>query len=162
MSLLVAGFLIGILYVSAVKVEIAIFEKDILIGLKTYKFDYKNYLFYIVKERIGLLVLIIFLGQVYWKRVYAGILTVIIGITLGSVMCISFIGMGIKGIFLCTVGIIPHVFCYGLVLYILLDYWFDEKIERWRMSKTLGIVLFMCLGIVIEVYVSPFLWRIFL
>ena len=162
MSLLVAGFLIGILYTSVVKMESKIFEKDILINLKTYKLDYKNYLFYIVKERIGLLVLIIFLGQVYWKRVYAGILTVIIGITLGSVMCISFIGMGIKGIFLCTVGIIPHVFCYGLVLYILLDYWFDEKIERWRMSKTLGIVLFMCFGIVIEVYVSPFLWRIFL
>ena len=162
MSLLVAGFLIGILYTSVVKMESKIFEKDILINLKTYKLDYKNYLFYIVKERVGLLVLIIFLGQVYWKRVYAGILTAIIGTTLGSVVCMSFIGMGIKGIFLCTVGMIPHVYCYGLVLNILIGYWMNNNIGRWQMSKTIGIVLFICLGIVSEVYVSPFLWRIFL
>ncbi len=162
MMLLVTGFFVGVIYTYIVKPETKIFNIEVLSHVKKIQMDEKHYLFYISKERIGLLLLIIFLGQVHWKRVYAGILTVIIGMTLGSVMCISFIGMGIKGIFLCTVGMIPHVFCYGLVLYILLDYWFDEKIGRWRMSKTLGIVLFMCLGIVIEVYVSPFLWRIFL
>ena len=162
MMLLVTGFFIGILYVSAVKVESAIFENDILLDLKIYKLDYKKYLLYIVKERIGLLLLIIFLGQVHWRCVYAGILTVMIGVNLGSVACISFIGMGIKGLFLCIVGIVPYACCYGLVLNILIGYWFEDKARRWRASKTAGILFFLCLGILSEVYVSPFLMKIFL
>ena len=162
MMLLVTGFFVGILHVSVVKVESTIFDSDILLGLKTYKLDYKKYLFCIAKERIALLLLTIFLGQVHWKRVYAGILTVIIGVTLGSVMSLSFLKMRIKGLFLCIVGIVPYAWCYGLVLNILIGYWFDDKVGRWRASKTKGVLFFLCLGILSEVYVSSFLIKIFL
>ena len=70
--------------------------------------------------------------------------------------------MGVKGIVLCMIGMMPHMIFYGLVFWILMAYWMNDKAGRWGGSKTVGVLLFMILGIICEVYVNPFIIKIFL
>ena len=89
MIFLVTGFFIGIIYTNVVKTKSEIFNITVLENVKNLEIDYRRYLYHIVKERLGLLLLIVFLGQIYWKRIYAGLSTIVIGISLGSNMLIS-------------------------------------------------------------------------
>ncbi len=162
MMLLVTGFFVGIIYTYVVGAKTKIFNMTALEYVKNLEIDKKRYLYHIIKERIGILLWFVFLGQVQWKRIYAGISTIIIGVALGSVICLSASEMGLKGIFLCMIGMMPHVIFYGLVFWILMSYWMDNKMGRWRGSKTAGILLFIALGIMCEVYVSPYIIKIFL
>ena len=162
MILLATGFFIGILYVNVTKTATIIFDENILACFRNYKIDYEKYWFYIIKERVGILLLIILLGQVYWKRIYAGMLTVIGGIMLGSALCLSASKMGVKGLFLCVIGMIPHMIFYGCSLWILVTNWMSDKSRRLRGTNIIGIIMFWILGVLSEVYVSPFVLKIFL
>lgn len=161
-SLLATGFLIGIIYTSIVKPEVKIFNMEVLEYVKNFKIVCKEYLFFIMKERVGMLLLVIFVGQVYWKRIYACLLTVIVGILFGSIISMGGYSMGFKGIFLCVIGMFPHMIFYGMGYWILVCHWMGNGVGRWRKNKVLGILIFMCLGITAEVYMNPFLMKIFL
>lgn len=161
-SLLAAGFLIGIIYTSVMKPEVKIFNMEVLEYVKNFKIDYDKYLVFIMKERVGMLLLIIFVGQVCWKRLYAGLLTVIVGILFGSIISMAGYSMSLKGIFLCVIGLFPHVTFYGISYWILVCHWMSDKVGRWRKSKVLGVLFFVSLGILSEVYMNPFLLKIFL
>ena len=160
--LLVTGFFIGSIYTSIEKLETEIFNIAVLENVRNFKIVYEQYLFYIAMERMGMLLLVIFVGQVYWKQIYAGLLTVIIGITFGSIISMAGYGMGFKGIVLCVIGMFPHMIFYGISYWILICHWMSGKVKRWRKSKVLGTLLFMSMGILSEVYVNPFLLKIFL
>lgn len=160
--LLVTGFFIGSIYTSIEKPETEIFNIAVLENVRNFKIVYEQYLFYIAMERMGMLLLVIFVGQVYWKQIYAGLLTVIIGITFGSIISMAGYGMGFKGIVLCVIGMFPHMIFYGISYWILICHWMSGKVKRWRKSKVLGTLLFMSMGILSEVYVNPFLLKIFL
>ena len=160
--LLVTGFFIGSIYTSIEKPETEIFNIAVLENVRNFKIVYEQYLFYIAMERMGMLLLVIFVGQVYWKQIYAGLMTVIIGITFGSIISMAGYGMGFKGIVLCVIGMFPHMIFYGISYWILICHWMSGKVKRWRKSKVLGTLLFMSMGILSEVYVNPFLLKIFL
>lgn len=162
MILLVTGFFIGSIYTSVEKPKTEIFNMEVLEYVKNFKIDYEQYLFYIVMERISTLMLVLFAGQVYWKQIYAGLLTVIIGIIFGSIISMAGYGMGFKGILLCVIGLFPHMIFYGISYWILICHWIGGKIKRWRKSKVLGVMFFMSVGILSEVYVNPFFLKIFL
>ena len=160
--LLVTGFFIGSIYTSIEKPETEIFNIAVLENVKNFKIDYEQYFFYIVVERISTLMLVLFVGQVYWKQIYAGLLTVIMGITFGSIISMAGYGMGFKGIVLCVIGTFPHMIFYGMSYWILICHWIGGKVKRWRKSKVFGVLLFMSLGVVSEVYVNSFVLKLFL
>ena len=161
-SLLATGFLIGIIYTSIVKPEVKIFNMEVLEYVKNFKIVYDEYIVFIMKERVGMLLLVIFAGQVYWKRIYACLLTVIIGIVFGSIISMAGYSMSLKGVFLCVIGMFPHAIFYGISYWILVCHWMNNKVGHWRKSKVLGILIFMSLGILNEVYVPLFFLKIFL
>ena len=158
--ILVAGFLIGIFYSAMTKIEVDILnEKDILF-LGAYKIDYKDYFWYLLKERLTLLCLVIFLGQVKYTKTYGGLLTLMIGICGGGLIASAEIMYGLKGITICVAGMFPQVIFYGLVYKILISFWMMKG--RWTWAKSFGVIIFVLLGVVSEAYVSPLLIKIFL
>ena len=156
MILLVTGFFIGIIYTSKVDVKTVIFNAGVLTNFRGYELGY------IIQERVGVLILVIFLSQVHWKQIYGSLLTVIIGISIGSLLTTAICEMKMRGLLIFIIAILPHMCFYGLSYLILICYWLDEKKGRWRWNKTLGVIVFMSIGILCEVYVNPFLLKIFL
>ncbi len=157
--ILVTGFLFGVLYVMKTKTYLYVFDESNLSFLKTYEIEQKEYLFYLLRERIGQLLLVTFLGYVKYTEIYGGILTLLGGICGGAVFAAAGIQMKLKGIVLCAVGLFPQILFYGLVFVILIDFWMGRK--RWTWTKSLGVIIFMILGIASEAYINPFLLKIF-
>ena len=153
MMLLVTGFFVGIIYANRVKVETVIFNERVLACFKGYELDY------IIRERVGMLLLVVFLGQVQWKNIYGGLITTTIGVLFGSLVSMAICNMKLKGLLVVVIGLFPHAIFYGVAYMILICYWMDEKKGRWTGTKTLGLVLFMSLGILAEAYLNSFLFK---
>ncbi len=150
---LVTGFLFGIFYVRKMGIEGHVFDPIVIKLFQIHKLDNKKYLIYILKERVGTVLLVLFFSNVRWKQIYGGLLTFVLGIAGGSVITMAITQAGIRGVINCVLYLMPHVVFYGLVFGILLNYW--TKSGRWSWIKTCGIIIFMLLGVLSEVYINP-------
>ena len=134
--------------------ETVVFREHVLTDFEGYEMGM------IIQERVGVLLLVIFLGQVYWKQIYGGLLTTVIGIFFGSLTITAISKMGFKGILFMVIGMFPHMCFYGMAYGILICYWLDDKRGRWSKTKTVGVLAFLIAGIVSEVYVNSLLMKI--
>jgi uncharacterized membrane protein SpoIIM required for sporulation len=70
--------------------------------------------------------------------------------------------MGIKGSFLCLVGIFPQFILYIPAYLIVLWYSYSYPQATWNGQKTFFVCLTVILGILLEVYINPILMQLFL
>lgn len=77
-------------------------------------------------------------------------------------MAAAVLKMGLKGMVLCLVALTPHFFFYIAGYMILLWYFFSYPASKWNASKTICMILFVAVGILLESYVNPMLMQLFL
>lgn len=159
--LLVAGFLIGILYANLVAGDSImlsnIFKKTTLQYFKQAEIVSEKYFLYVLRERIMCLIFICFLSCIKWKKIYVGIVLGTTGFLSGVLMVAAVLQLGIKGILLCIAGMLPHTIFYGFAYGILLWHWYRYPSNKWNKAKTIFAIVMFGAGAITEVYLNPWL-----
>ena len=108
-----------------------------------------------------LLILTAAAGTRYRKS--AVILTVIwLGFCVGMVICTAIARLGIKGIVLCVIAVMPQGVFYILSGILLFEYMLEYPVVRWNSGKTIKLIMLVLLGMITECYVNPVIIRMFL
>ena len=63
---------------------------------------------------------------------------------------------------LCLIALIPHFVFYAAGYIVLLWYLFTYPEAKWNLSKTVSMLLFVAVGILLECYVNPIIMELFL
>lgn len=160
------GFMLGILYANLfLKQTVLDTEIFNLEFLKTYvKMDsFGNaYLFYIIQIRMVPFLLLMALAFTKIKKLLMPIAVIWCAFSGGTLLTIAILKMGMKGILLCIVCIVPQAVCYAIAYLVLLTYCVQYPRNQWNRQKTVFVFLIMVLGIVIETYLTPMIVKIFL
>lgn len=160
------GFLAGILYVNMIArsyiVSMGILSDYFLEQFAENNLNTWEYMWYLLKLRVIPVILLLMLWTLRVKRIAAACLLLWTGFSSGLFLTAAVLKLGLKGILLCMIGILPHFICYIVVYGIILIYIFTYPDTRWNQTKSVCMVLFLLLGIISEYYVNPVLINIFI
>ena len=119
-----------------------------------------EYIWYIVRMRLLPLCILTLAGAQDWKKTSAVLFFLWTGFLAGVLFCAAVLQLGIKGIFICVLALLPHtpfyVAAYVAILIYLLNY---PVVNRWNINKTTGVLILFAIGIFLECYVSPAVLR---
>ena len=137
---LLGGFLIGILYANLISdryiMSGGIFDDGFLKQYAKTDIVAEEYLWYILRARLVPFCVICILGCMKWKKTVVGLCIGWTGFSGGVVAVSSVISLGMKGILLCIVGMLPQILFYGFAYVILLWYLYTYPNGRWNIKKT--------------------------
>lgn len=160
------GFLVGIIYANLVSkdyiVSSGIFSEYFLKQYSQTEIDTMEYLWYVVRVRITPVLLIAALGCTRLRKAVVGGALVWTGFSGGMLMTAAVMKMGIKGVILCLIALLPHFLCYAAGYLILFWYLFTYPKSRWNIAKMVSMILFIFTGILLECYVNPVIMEMFL
>lgn len=160
------GFLLGILYTNVVSRESLFLarmfsEYDIEQYLQT-EIQTMEYFGYLLPVRLMPFVFLAVIGKIKFRRWAATGVLAWTGFLLGILFTTAIMQLGIKGILVCLVALLPqglfYVAGYGLVLWHLYLY---PKI-RWNMTKTIAVLILILSGMILECYTNPLFMKIVL
>lgn len=161
---LAVGFCVGILYENIISRGNVLFSDFFLrSNLERYlqtELIGEKYLWYVIKARIVVLAIVCLLGFLRWKKLYVILCLFVCGFFAGIISVAAVMQLGIKGILLCFVAILPQGIFYVLAYSILFLYWFRYPQIRWNRVKMLFFVVMFLSGILLEVYVNPSLVKL--
>ena len=110
---LLGGFLIGILYANLISdryiMSGGIFDDGFLKQYAKTDIVAEEYLWYILRARLVPFCVICILGCMKWKKTVVGLCIGWTGFSGGVVAVSSVISLGMKGILLCIVGMLPQI-----------------------------------------------------
>jgi len=160
------GFIAGIIYVNifakAYVVSTGVFSDYFLEQCSVNQIDTREYMFYIIKIRVLPLLILGIAANTKYKKFAASLFLVWTGFSGGLIFTTAVLKMGIKGIGLCVVGVLPQFVCYVVLYTVLLLYLFTYPNTRWNSTKTMSITIFMMLGIISECYINPVILHVFM
>ena len=147
-----AGVMAGILYANLIAQEsimqMGIFAENHLTESVKVCVPGLEYICYIVRITLA--------GATRWKKTSAVLFFLWTGFLAGVLFCAAVLQLGIKGIFICVLALLPHmpfyVAAYVAILIYLLNY---PGVNRWNINKTTGVLILYAIGIFLECYVSP-------
>lgn len=160
------GFCAGILYAN-------LFAKDYIISmgilseyfLNQYSADEietAEYLWYVARIRLTPVLL---LGALGCTKLRKGIVAAFIlwtGFSSGLLFTSAVIKMGVKGIILCLIALIPQFLFYAAGYLALLWYLYTYPQVRWNLMTTVIFIFLLAVGILLECYVNPVLMQMFI
>lgn len=165
-ALFLPGFLLGILYVNfIVKQYIAepgIFSTYVMRQYASVEIIAGEYMLYLVRVRLLPAVFLAGMSFTKLRKLSAAGFLLWTGFSSGMLLTMAVIGMGVKGIFLCIVGILPHFLCYIPAGIVVLWYCWMYPQNRWNRQKTVFVVLMLLMGLILEAYVNPVWMKAFL
>jgi hypothetical protein len=160
------GFLFGIIYANLGSKDMIMYS-----GILSDSFfnqyvqmqvDPKEYIWYVLEMRLLPFGMIAALGCIKRKRIVAVLTLVWTGFLGGMMMSLAVLKMGVKGIILCLIALIPHMIFYIASYVILLWYLYTWPKSQWNGTKTVSMLLFLVVGILLETYVNPGLMQAFI
>jgi hypothetical protein len=158
LSLFLTGLLVGILLVQWQDKEIvsSVFSEYFLNQYASWKIDEKRLLSYIGGYRIRQYLLVIGCGLVKCAAACMGLLLFLLGMVCGSVLSISVLRLGMKGLLICIAGTLPQIIFY-LPAYGWGLCWIFQNGYRKRNYLLLTFIGFfvLFLGVLCEVYLNP-------
>ncbi len=163
---LVVGFFIGIIYQNVIaKTEVVMLDLFLKSNLQLYlrtNIVTKSYVWYVVKERLILFAWTLLFSCLKWKKVFVIVLLLFLGFSVGTLVVLAVLQLGISGILLCVLGMLPQGIFYGIGGYILITYWYHYPNQRWNYAKGVFVIAMLSVGVVMEVYVNPMIvkWAI--
>lgn len=161
---LAVGFFVGIIYENIISKGNVLFSEVFLrSNLERYlqtNVIGEKYLWYVVKSRMIILSTLCILGCFRWKKLFVILCLFVCGCFAGIISVAAVMQLGIKGILLCLVGILPQGIFYAMAYSMLLLYWFRYPESRWNRAKLLFVVVMFLAGIVLEAYVNPVLVKL--
>ncbi len=160
------GFIIGIIYANLMSKDyiaaMGIFNEFFLSQYSQAEIDMAEYLWYVVRIRVMPAVLIAALGCTRLRKGVVALFLIWTGFCGGMIMTAAVLKMGLKGLVLCLIALIPHLIFYTAGYLILLWYLFTYPESRWNLSKMISMGLFIIVGILLECYVNPIIMELFI
>ena len=160
------GFLTGIIYANLMSKDyiasMGIFSELFLSQYTQAEIDVMEFMWYVIRVRVLPLVLVAALGCTRLRKGIAGGFLAWTGFCAGMIMTSAVLKMGVKGVILCLIALMPHFLFYAAGYIVLLWYLFTYPEARWNLSKTVCIALFLIVGILLECYVNPIIMELFL
>lgn len=164
--LFMLGFLAGILYANIVSKQYVtvtgIFNEYFLNQYVQTEVVVEEYIWYIMQVRLLPFAIICILGCTRLKKPAVLLCLLWTGFSTGMLAVASVMHLGMKGIMLCVVGIMPHFIFYILSYTVLLWYFYNYPNTRWNSGKTMFVVLTFAIGIILESYMNPILMKAFI
>jgi hypothetical protein len=161
-----AGFFAGILYANLVSgdyiASTGILDDYFLKQYAQTEIDTAEFLWYIAYLRLVPVMLLFALGCTKMRKGAASAYIVWTGFSAGMILVTAVMKMGVKGIILCLLCMVPQFICYIAAYLMLLWFLFGYPAVRWNTSKTMCFALFMLTGILLECYVNPVIVKMFL
>ncbi len=153
-----AGILAGVLFVQMQKDDsfAGIFSEYFLNQYASLPIDYKKLFRYVGGYRCSQYGLMLGLGAFFAAPFFFGGALFLLGMTWGTMISISTVRLGLKGVILCVAGVIPQIFFYipafGWMLL-----WVWKQGNNRKKYLFLGMIgfFFLVFGIVTEVYLNP-------
>ena len=160
------GFLAGIVYANLMSEDtiagMGIFSEFFLNQYSQAEIDTMEYLWYVIRIRAVPLMLVAALGCTRVRKGVAAGFLAWTGFCGGMIMTSAVLKMGLKALILCLIALTPHFVFYAAGFMVLLWYLFTCPEAKWNLSKTVSMVLFVAVGILLECYVNPILMELFL
>lgn len=160
------GFMAGIVYANLMSKDyitsMGIFNELFLNQYSQTEIDVTEYIWYVARIRLAPVILIAALGCTRLRKSVVAAALLWTGFSGGMLMTSAVLKMGLKGLILCLVALTPHFVFYIVGYIILLWYLFTYPEGKWNLSKTVSLVLFVAVGILLECYVNPVLMQMFL
>lgn len=153
-----AGLIAGIVFVQFQNdaVFAGIFSEYFLNQYASLKLDYRKLLGYVGGCRCGQYVLLVCCGALSAAPWLFDILLFLLGMIWGTLLSVSTIRLGLKGVLICAVGLIPQLFFYVVAFGWILMWIWRRGSSRKKYLLLSGIGFFFLLfGIVTEVYINP-------
>lgn len=164
--LFIFGFFTGILYLNIFArnwiLSMGIFSDYFLEQYSGNKIDTSSYIWYVTKLRVFPFLLMAIPVSLIFKRITAVLYLVWTGFSSGLILTTAIVKLGLKGIILCVVGILPHFICYVMAFVMIFIYLFAYPDVKWNHTKTISITVFLSLGIITETYINPALLEMFI
>lgn len=153
------GFVLGVVYENVIYIRQqeleTYFQDDVLQQIKNETIPSVQYLLYVLRMRLRMLIPIMLFGLVKWKRLFVNSFLLWIGYLLGIFFVNAIIWRGMGGILLCVAMLFPHMIFYTLGYYIILCNYYRYSEQLWSSRKVLVCVTFFFVGFFLEVYVNP-------
>ncbi|MCI8428980.1 MAG: stage II sporulation protein M [Lachnospiraceae bacterium] len=155
-----AGLLAGILFVHTLSDDsfAGIFSEYFLNQYASLEIDSRKLFRYVFGYRCGQYALLVCCGAVSAAPVLLGASLFFLGMTWGTMISVSTVRLGLKGVLICVAGVIPQILFYLPAFgWILLWIWNggSSRKKYWFFSGA-GF-FFLLSGIVTEVYLNPLL-----
>ena len=156
----IAGTLIANYAIINITDKVGVLNNDLRLSIIDMKVNNVALWQYIFKTRIKELTLLILLliTPVAVPAVY--IIFGIIGMSVGMVVSVSVMNMGIKGMFIYAVCLIPQYIIYAIAVFLMVSY-IEKRLIN--IKKTVIVIfislIFLIAGILYEAYISPFIIR---
>ena len=140
MLCLVFGFFVGIIYENVIATkEVVMSELFMKSNMQLFLKNHvttKKYALYVLKERTILVMWLWIFSCLKWRKTFAVILVGISGFLSGQVIVLSVLQLGMGGILLCIMGVLPQLFFYGVAGYILISYLYSHPQQQWNHTKS--------------------------
>ena len=160
------GFLAGIIYANLMSKDyiasIGIFNDFFLDQYSQAEIDVMEYMWYVIRIRVTPVILIAALGSTKLRRAVAAAFLAWTGFGGGMIMTSAVLKMGVKGLILCLIALTPHFIFYAAGYMVLLWYLYTCPESKWNMAKTVSMILFITVGVLLECYVNPIIMELFL
>lgn len=157
------GFLIGILYANCFLkqtiVDTNLFDIEILKKYTEINSFGNIYFLYIVQIRLIPFALLMALAFTKIKKLLMPIVVSGSAFSIGILLTVAVIKMGMKGVLLCIVSVIPQTICYVPAYLVLLIYCMQYPSGQWSRQKTVFVFGMLMIGMMIEVYLTPVIIR---
>lgn len=156
--LLFAGILAGVVFVQTQKDSsfAGIFSEYFLNQYASIPIDFPKLFRYVASCRLGQYAFLVCCGSLSGAPLLCGALLFGLGMTWGTVISISTLRLGLKGVLICAAGLMPQMFFYipafGWILLWVLKGGSSRK--KYFLLAAVGL-FFLFFGIVAEVYLNP-------
>lgn len=160
------GFFAGILYANLLAKDyiasMGILNEYFLNQYSAQKIDTVEYLWYVARIRISPVLVLGALGCTDLRKGAAAVFILWTGFSSGLLFTSAVMKMGIKGIILCLIAMVPQFLFYIAGYLALLWYLYTYPRIRWNLTKTAVCLLLLAVGILLECYVNPVIMQMFI
>lgn len=147
---------IGVVQMQGNSAFSGIFSEYFLNQYASLKIDAGRLLRYVGGYRSGQYALLVCCGALTAAPVIVGVLLFAFGMTWGTMLSVSTLRLGLKGVLLCVAGVLPQIFFYlpafGWILLWILQ---RGSSRRKYLFLTAAGFFFLLFGILVEVYINP-------
>lgn len=152
------GILAGVVFVQTQKDSAfaGIFSEYFLNQYASLPIDFPKLFRYVGSCRLGQYAILVCCGSMVCAPLICGGIVFALGMTWGTVISISTLRLGLKGVLICAAGVIPQIFFYvpafgWILLWILKE---GSSRRKYLFLAAAGL-FFLFFGIVAEVYLNP-------
>ena len=166
LGLYMLGFLSGIFYANLTGNQLGlnwgIFSEYFLERYKELEIIVSEYIFYIF--RVRMIPFLVLLGLAFTNLGKVSVISFILctGFSSGVLLSMSVLYMGVKGVILCVIGILPQFLCYIPACLVVLWYSYTYPKGQWNLQKSIFTGVMLVLGVILEVYVNPIFVKMFI